>query len=349
MNTDSVDNDTLTTEVVEPVLPPNPLLSVRFKPIGHYRDWLERLSFLMLHGFHDEVMGMLHTGFKKKIDYRNPSFHSYRSRLITYIGLADGWADTGLMENPDERRPSGQEEQLFIGADDRSNDIMRSQAEIRKKIARKALEMVSPHLFKPGSEFTPHQMGEDQEGARWFRNVVMNEYLFPLLMAFFAPINPSKHGNVQIRNLPSTYGSDALEKNITGFVANLCADLWRRWFWGSWQSEERNQDEVYWTLEIMAHISRLDIAKPYIGSFDDVIVSKLTEIALRKNVDWQTHSALKKRRTVRDIDEALFAGSGAAELVIRHLHFAKAKNRLDELEKLERMQRETEEKMRKLS
>src|SRR3989344_8565197 len=87
---------------------PKGIMDREIKSILNWYQWLERWNEALTV---QEMIGLLHCGFEvslSKMGY-NEKEYSQIDRVAFYLTAANGWADTSILEKPEEKRlyPSG--------------------------------------------------------------------------------------------------------------------------------------------------------------------------------------------------------------------------------------------------
>ncbi len=325
-DTSAVNADTTATPAPEPGLPANPLLDVQFKPFGHYQEWLEQITTALRAGQYQVVLSLLYYGLDTPMDWRGfgqPEY-TYCGRIITYLSLANGWTDKDSLKSPSDPRPRhifDPDQTFCIGYDRKGQKIFKSQPELRGMIARQAIILLSPHYFKCGADFKRYELERNngETGPAWFNEYVLKPDMLAALMAFFAPVMPDPKYTSEpsrISNLRLKDDAKPWEQTLSDFLANMCLYLWFNlsdsYVRQRLPEEQKSPALIRWTVEILAHIDRLDILERHLLTLDKTTLDTLHSIALRTTLRSSLHRAFEKDRRAETFEEAAFAGSKAA-------------------------------------
>ncbi|MFA6295068.1 MAG: hypothetical protein WC666_01435 [Candidatus Paceibacterota bacterium] len=331
----------------------HPLLLKRIRPICNWSEWLE---FWQKATTSDEMIQLLDIGLDKPLDRHNND--EQIDRIIFYLKIADGWT------NHFNLRDFGEDNREYhMGWDENGNAIMKSRSELCQNIATKAFEMLCLKFFKLERVNCYHSKKPNE----FFWSILDDENgkLFLAIMHFFR--TEEKYGpgdeNVYICNLNGHIEPEK-ENMATSFIIKLINFLldWKEPLIASWK---RDPEKIVLTeqntrirniinnakpqiVEILSSLNRLDILEKYILDFDDLILDKLKEISLRKELKSYSQP-IKDTRKALDLEEACLAGSKTALLLLRYGISKKAHCKLIEIREAEIAKEIAEQELKELT
>lgn len=341
------------------------------RPPESWHEWLELAKAAVTL---DQKLGLLHGAFNIKVelywDEKSASYIEYSDldRLEFFFGVADGWADAGLLDfRADGTRYSIGEKKYFVGYDRKSSsityEIHRSESEQRQKLARKAFDMLAANFFKM-PEIREDADNREVNEAQWMSNYVLWGPIFPIVQQFFK-FEEGKYFGAGIRNLsPSYEHRPQSEKQAIDFLLKLAKFLWdwREKETKSWDSKEHVAEEKKqnatrraivdgakpWMIEVLSQLRKLSLLEKWIFQLDSPCLSKLKEIALRnKFVSYK--DPVNKDRKVATIDEACYLGSEAGWILKRYELMTIEFKRLAAIREAERARDEAAQRVEKLT
>jgi len=294
------------------------------KNIGCIVDWKEWRKLWQEESRADFLHSLLHFGFEVKTYDEKEVI----DRVCMYLDLANGAFDYRTFRSyPNDR---------FMGYNRFDKEITTYQ-DLRYIISQKAFQMLCQHLFKNTSE---------DDKPSWIWPVVLPQ-VFSKLSWFFRVDNEYQ----DIYNL----------SDVTGHNAKIAKDFAREFCFFAWKCDEfpladRLSDEIRETfrkarpsmIEIMFGLKELPflLEEERYRTFDEECEKKLEEMALSHELYLFPHAVVKHKPGT--IEEACFAGSQAAQVLILLRKIQEQGALYDKLAELEEQRHDAEEQIKKL-
>lgn len=299
---------------------PHNLFSREIKPLHNWHHWLERWQAAETI---QEMHGLLQQGFKVQMGeggYWEPEY-ALADRVAFYVSIADGWADHYLLKKSEDAG------EYVYGRDKHGNRIQMQASELRCILAREAFDQLSANFFNQ-PEVTDHGYWN------WAWEEAFTGSLFPVIQHFFRAEESRYYGvPIRIRNLSWPGKISSHETKAVDFLLLLIKKVW------NWQEErvekcrkEEEQERIRaqnaerrarfdsakpWTLEVLTCLGRFNVLRQIESSLSTEDVAKLTEIALRTEIDDPERPVYeRKSRKARTLEEALYGGSRVAAFVL---------------------------------
>ncbi len=320
-------------------------------PIQNWKEWLVRLTWATSS---QERESLLHIGFTVSLEpvgYREKRYGE-ADRIRTYLAIADGWADSNIKLR--------EEEPKYVVDQDRNGNITRkTSSELRKQLACKAFNMLALNFFNL-------ELWDGDREFRWqWEKVILSEELFPVIRNFFRPEKEQFGNDMVIRNLSRSREPSHNEERARNFLLNLAEFLWKwkepnyryisadkeaRQKYLEYLAEMRSRIESAkpWMVEVLANLQRLDALEEFILELNGSCLAKLEEIALRAHLNQFRHPVNESRR-VLSVEEACYAGSKAAWLLLKQRLKARVHSKLVAVRDAERNKAEAERALEELS
>lgn len=292
----------------------HPLLETK---LGIIRNWDEWLKLWNETPYLELRHSLLHFGFDVPYPEDNTS-----QRILFYLSIADGWNDISFEPKQHHLSYPRNPPHLLKGA-----------------LPRKAFEVLCLRWFKPVKEFN-----EEKYKYSW----VCDEQVLLAVLAFFYGIDPShyKRDEKRLKNL--THGdSDKHSVLARTYLVNFII-----WAWRLLRHEadeklvERLASHRPAFVEVLDALGRLDVfTGPGRCGLDDASRAKLEELALGQEHYFPLE---QKERRPKTLEEAVYVGSLAAQLLLLHRVTRVEHVRLKEIRDLETEQRSADRRLQEL-
>jgi hypothetical protein len=327
----------------------HPLLEKKVRTTANWCEWLALWQSTENFG---DLRSLLHDGFTTSLERAGYNEKEYDKvdRLIFYFSIADGW---------DTCEPFQKSETTgiyFLGHDFSGNRILKNSSELRQMLAQKAFDMLCLNFFKAESK---EEQGDEFANFGKFRGF---DRLQPVIQNFFRP-EKNMFSETKIRNLTFRGERSHNEEQAVNFLLKLVKSIWK-WkapvvYFSQKQEREKEEEAIRarkarvdslkpWLIEVLAQLGRLDILQEHILELDKPCLDKLEEIALRTELKDHRHPVAEDR-LVTSIEEACYAGSGAAWFLKRCQLKMKEQKRLMAIQNAERKFAESKRKLAELS
>ena len=333
-------------------------LTREIRPIRDLPEWFERWQAAATL---EEMLGLLHVGFNMLI--RQKSWEEKRGYdridlLTFYFTIADGWADSDLLELSGD---SGK--RYRIRRDSSGDTIEKRPSEVREILAQKAFSMLCLNYFSKVELLVKGLRDEFSE--IW--TTITSERFFPVIQNFFRIQRRQFSDDLEIRNLYRRRDENRShsERVTVEFIVNLAKFLWG-WKGPDFTDYKNPSDKLKeridffatmrerinaakpWMIDVIAHLNRLDILKDRTLELDKACLARLKEIALRSRLD-EFHHHVTKSRQVTTLDEARYVGSEAAWLLEKYRIMTEQYKRLTGIRDAEQQIRDAGRKIKKLT
>ncbi len=289
----------------------HPLLETTLHTIGNWEDWLKlwnETPYLELRH------SLLHFGFD--VPCEDPV-----SRILFYLSIADGWnehpfdkegRDHGLLHRPTPRMKKGD-------------------------LSRKAFEVLCLRRFKKTKEYN-----EERYNFGW----MCEEQTLVAVLAFFYGIDPY-HYDREEKRLKNLERGDS-DKH-SAFARDFLIDF-IDWAWAYSEYDKKELVAMLTShrpdfLELLYGMRRLALFTGYGMALDEASIAKLEELALGQKLYFQLERTHRRPVT---IEEAVYAGSPAAQLLTLYRVSREERERLEEIQRLESEQRDAERRLAQL-
>lgn len=312
----------------------HPLFQKPIRPWSNWREWCERWQAAVSY---QEMIGLLHTGFDASPDYHDGTYDRDRAeRILMYFDIADSWNDSLSLYAPGEHSGFAENKFLF-GYTESGQNILKSAAELRQLIARKAFDVLATNFFvNTGDSESPY--------AVWQSRLLFSRRIFLRLQEFFQSGNRIAESHC-IRNLSASFRKDRshTERLAIEFLTHLAKHV----FTSSDDTVESwvtNREEVLaaqearrelmnkakpWLIEVMLYVGREHYLRDWFRTFDKDCLLKLKEIAFRSELLQFVHP-INDTRPVQSIEEAVYSGSRAARLLLDFELYERVHTRLEQ-------------------
>ena len=320
------------------------LLQREIRPPQSWKEFLEcwentKDSFTM--------EGLLHKGYD---ELYIGGEEAHEKRLRFYFNVAHGWNDRNALRHPDFAR------NCYDFRNEDGSIIERSEQFFRQKLARKAFDILCLKFFKLNKEFQTSYSRKD-ERMRWWQDNILTTHIFMILVNFFF-----LDDDMWIMNLINRKEEDRShnEGHVLDFFLYFTNFLfeWKEYPIYDYESdhtkeEKRKYNEKMkplilvgriWIIEVLNQLNKLNVLEKWILEFDECCIEKFKEISMRTELDKNEHP-VKANRKVETIEEAYFAGSVAAHLLVRNKI---SKGEYDRLRGIQVLEWEAEEAQKKL-
>lgn len=309
----NLSGDTATSEV-----PTHPLFAREIRPIN---DWSEFLRLWNTTTSYEQMLGLLHIGFEVPLNTGGISEQGfdYTDRLKFYFEIANGWSETDWHW----KSPGSEEHPSHLDGITPSS--------LRKKLAAKAFSVLCSEFFNI-EKFCRnyHPIHKDPTIEMHWIQLLMNEYLFPVVKVFFGIEVKNRVGS-RIKNLSAVWH----DGRVHGEERVINALLLLAHFLFGWEEIRTNSltfdkykteidsknitmravvdNAMLWMVEVLHDLDRLDVLKPWMTDLNEACIDKLKEIAMRARLDsLNKNHHVSKDRLVASLDEARLVGSKAA-------------------------------------
>lgn len=277
---------TETKETTETRKATHDLFSREIRPVHNWHEWLARWQAAVTL---EEMLGLLHAGFSAELRVFRDDVREYDStdRVLFYLTIADGWADSNLLEVPSDTGNKCQ-----FGRDRHGNVVWKSVIEMRQMVALKAFDMLCLNFFRVELKGG----GRDGEGFAYvWEQQIASERLFPAIADFFRA-EESRFGGMRIRNLNPSYlrGEPSHnEKLAHQFLLNLARFLWgwkesdTRFVESAKKPEAEKKNAAMrarldgakpWMVEVLVELGQLDFLREALLALDAPCLAKLKKL-----------------------------------------------------------------------
>ncbi len=333
-------NETTTTEV-------HPLMKFQtLRPLRNWEEWLERwdqaVSF-------EELLGLLHVGFRVPYQYE-PQKHTRISRLVFYLKVADQRFSSHNLQSKEEEFMS-----FNIKVEGEQHERKLSPGELRGLLAKKAFVVFSNEFFKPVLEL---KRTYDDYHWKFYEMVFADEELLRQLRRFFRE-ETNERGAWRFPNIRSNNDSPS-EKLMLQFLHALADFMWtwengRIWSTGRDPKEAAFRSMIEemkpWMMGVFAHLDDFshlhNQANNRWHALNQACLAKIEAIALQTELSNHLH-LVSNRRLAATVEEAAFADCSAAKFLLSYRLQEKTEARLKEVLNLEREEKEIARKRQAL-
>jgi len=300
----------------------HPLLSREIRPLYNWHEWLARWDAALTA---EELLGLLHVGFNVPLDRSEHGEKGYDAvdRVLFYFAIADGWADSDLLELPTDRKNFG-------------GDAF-ARVKRRQELACKAFDMLCLNFF---TEVVDYNYGDPAFKEDWGENIISGRF-FSVVQRFFKAEEPRPYSFARrIRNLSLRQEKQSHnEERAVNFILALTGFVWqwreqhKDWDYvaeGKEKERGKREEKEYntatrsridsakpWLIEVLTHLDKLDGLwklrdhRELLLTLDESCLAKLAEIALRSELVKGRHP-VTEGRPVATVNEACLVGSRAA-------------------------------------
>ena len=285
-----------------------------------------------------DMLGLLHE--LKNVDFDssgNESEYTEDDRTIFLLRVAEGWADTELLEIRGDIR------QKYAGNDKYGNIRYVANADILQKVAQKAFTVLCQEFFKLG---VPDEESHDNlPNPRFFGRIIRNTNLFLAINHFFRlTFDRYKIPNLPKRRLTSeTLQLKHSESIARSFLMNLIDNIWGLET-GHYEGGSFGGDNLVtirsnivtskpWTIEVLNYFDELKRIHHYGEDLGQPNLDKLRTIAMRSTLT-TFHHPIRKDRPVESLEEAIYAGSAAGLFLLECEIRAKTAKKLEAIRKV---------------
>lgn len=335
-----------------------PAYNLFFKEIRPIYNWHEWLLRWKIASSFDEMLGLLHVGFNvcmSKSRYDEPEY-TYIDRLIFYLGMAEGWRNSSLLQISSEMEPR------HLVKDRTRGFVTKCESELRKLLAQKAFDMLALNFFNWGLKGGGRD--GDEFGNGWVEGVASRQLLMALQF-FFRAAQPRSGGRVEAPNLPNFRERGHSEQKAFDFLMNFAKFIWgyEKEDISGWASREEKEasgvacieklerlDAVKpWMIEVLCELRSLDVLREWMLVLNETSVTKLKEIAMRSELRNYAGDPVLKDRLVASVEEACLVGSRAAWFLKEHEVMKRERDRLCAIREAERELEEKSKELRRLT
>jgi hypothetical protein len=314
-------------------------------------NWYEWLQCWLDAKTDQTMLGLLHMGFTVPMNKRahfEPEFHDC-DRIKLYLTIADGyWMKDFRDDNP---------------------------ARSRIALARKAFDVLCAEFFDiekfcKRNYYRTDNRGKPSQGEFW-AECITSKKMFPMFRKFFDIDTEARLGG-RIHNLEPRWHSDHHhgEKKIINCLLHLTKYIfdwsearvmsydWESGEYGVSTRDYRAEMNDYmrtvvdnampWLIEVLHDLDQLNFLLPWLLELNNECLVKLNEIAMRTKFESNHRHGLylEKSREVKNLVEAYYFGSKAAQFLDLH---NKAKQVVECANAIREAERNAEEASRKLA
>ena len=308
---------------------PHLLLTFEPKPIKNWGEWVSCWAKAWDETTSPELLaGLLHVGFGVRA-----SGPGAADRICLYLDLADGYGSDSNFRSPERRLYLTWAEETPL-------------AELRQQLARKAFSLLVSHLFRDQRE----QSTKFYRPPTWMGSLMLPGVLDRVLRFF----SPRELGGIE--NL--SHSTPRHQREIVRqFLLDLCQTAWE---YGRYDSGKRSYWSSAWTepliqarprlISLLDELHRLRLLLDENYKLDEACLRQLEKLALGREYYLPSLTSQgDTHRRPRDLAEALYAGSVAAEVLLILRTRAEQATRMNELHEALRAQEEAEERLQKLA
>lgn len=305
----------------------HPLLQVETDFATSWSEWKQlwntRLPAIVRHG-------LLHYGFQVKAD----TTEEYGERLLFYLNAADGhchaWAFRKFNERQEEMRTPFNTTHRMTAQD------------VYRVLAEKAFVELGRNVFK-----NTERRGETPS---WYDDVFRIPGIFEKVLWFFRP----SEKDWWLRNLGHDWKEAPTSYQVAAdFLFEICILGFNSGLLRSYDREVRLKlaESQPLLVEILSGLKRLDYLLGIEGKISPACLTQLEKIAMRRDFwlptqeqRWQNH-----HRKPATLEEAIYANSEAARILMALRIKNAQKERFAQLYELASRQRTTQAQMEKLT
>ncbi len=172
---------------------------------------------------------------------------------------------------------------------------------------------------------------------------MLSEKIWNALLDFFSPV-PHKYRKDEwfITNLATHYDKiPHVDKTVIEFLLKLHNSMWNWEKWNDDESEMRFAQKIEearpWMTKILVALGRWDILEATISKLSKPCLEELRAIALSATMD---------DAKVRTLEEAVYAGSKAAQLLLIHRTKTEVDRQLRKLQAAKAAQKKAQERVK---
>jgi len=323
------------------------------------RNWCEWLARWQAAETVEEMLGLLHFGFDATFErYKyDEKEYDYIDCLIFYFTIANGWADSYLLELPEDKGIK------YKVCNQEGRIEEKCPRELRHQLAVKAFDMLCLKFFKTELK-NSRDPYKNLDNYVW-EDTIVSKRLLPVIQNFFRVEKRRFGDRMEICNLSRCDDQRSHnERQAINFIINLTKFIWKwreKEIRSYYKSEEqeliiKQNDEMrsrldsskLWMIEILSELGKLDVLREWILELDKACLAKLKEIALRSELK-SYYYPVKENRLVASLDEARYLGSRTAWFLAEYELKMKEHKRLTLILDAERKKENADREIAKLT